>query len=142
MIDTIMDTGPLVAIFDRRDPLRTACTAILRVHAEPFYTTLPVITEAMYLCQRHLGWPAQKALWQMLDRGDLLLEHPSMQELFRMSELMEKYSDHPMDFADASLVALAERLSLHRIFTVDYNDFSTYRMQHNRAFTILGPRPT
>jgi hypothetical protein len=95
----------------------------------------------MYLCEKRLGWPAQQALWRMLLRGDLLLEHPSPQELIRMEELMDQYRDHPMDFADASLVALAERLSLNRIFTLDFNDFSTYRIKGSRAFTILGSRP-
>lgn len=56
-----------------------------------------------------------------------------------MSELMGKYSDRPMDFADASLVALAERLSLTRIFTVARSDFSTYRLHGKKAFTIIGP---
>lgn len=142
MIDTLMDAGPLVAIVNRGDTYHTACVGILRAHGGPFYTTLPVMTEAMYLCARYLGWTAQQALWQMLLRGDLVLEHPSPQELLRMAELMEKYRDHPMDFADASLVALAERLALTRIFTLDYNDFSTYRMHKSRAFTLLGPRPS
>jgi len=95
----------------------------------------------MYLCERRLGWKAQEALWKMLLRGDLLLHHPSPQELLRMAELMEKYSDHPMDFADASLVALAETLSLKRIFTLDYNDFSAYHMRGNHAFTLIGAHP-
>ena len=142
MIDTVMDAGPLIAIVNRGDPHHSACVEILRAHGGPFYTTLPVMTEAMYLCERHLGWLAQQALWQMLLRGDLLLEHPSPQELLRMAELMEKYRDHPMDFADASLVALAERLAQNRIFILDYDDFSTYRMQKSRTFTLLGPRPS
>lgn len=56
-----------------------------------------------------------------------------------MSELMDKYNDRPMDFADASLVALAERLSLTKVFTVDRSDFSTYRMAGKKPFTIVGP---
>ncbi|BDI34196.1 hypothetical protein CCAX7_62470 [Capsulimonas corticalis] len=52
---------------------------------------------------------------------------------------MSKYNDRPMDFADASLVALAERLSLTKIFTVDRNDFSTYRIGRKTPFTIIGP---
>jgi predicted nucleic acid-binding protein len=142
VIDTLMDTGPLVAILNRGDAFHAGCVEILRAHGGPFYTTLPVMTEAMYLCARFLGWPARQALWRMLLRGELLLEHPSPQELLRMAQLMERYRDHPMDFADASLVALAERLSLQRIFTLDHNDFSTYRMRHNRAFILLTPLRT
>jgi predicted nucleic acid-binding protein len=140
MTDTLMDAGPLVAVLNRGDAFHAPCAELLRAHGGPFYTTLPVITESMYLCERFLGWPAQRGLCQMLLRGDLLLEYPSPQELLRMSVLMEKYRDHPMDFADASLVALAERLSLSRIFTLDVNDFSTYRMSDNRMFTLLTPR--
>jgi uncharacterized protein len=139
MTDILMDTGPLVAILNRGDAHHQACVETLRALDCPFYTTLPVLTEAMYLCERRLGWPAQEALWKMVLRGDLLLEPTSPQELARMAELMEKYRDHPMDFAGASLVALAERLSLTRIFTLDYNDFSPYRMSGNRAFTLFGP---
>lgn len=141
MIDTLIDTSPLVSILNRGDSRHSECVSLLRSLRTPFHSTLPVMTEAMYLCERHLGWKAQEALWKMLLRGDLLLHHPSSQELERMAELMEKYKDRPMDFADASLVALAETLSLNRIFTLDYNDFSTYRMKGNRPFTIVGARP-
>ena len=95
--------------------------------------------EMPYLLLTRVGWVAQEALWRMILRGDLILEHPSPSELVRMSELMSKYNDLPMDFADASLVALAERLSLDRIFTVDRRDFSTYRLNGKKAFTVIGP---
>jgi uncharacterized protein len=52
---------------------------------------------------------------------------------------MDKYADPPMDFADASLVAIAERLSINRIFTVDRTDFSVYKLRGRRSFTIIGP---
>ena len=93
----------------------------------------------MYLLLTRVGWVAQEALWRMILRGDLILEHPLPAELVRMSELMGKYSDLPMDFADASLLALSERLSIDRIFTVDRRDFSTYRLHGKKAFTVIGP---
>jgi len=135
-----MDTGPMVAIVNRGDSYHRECVELLRSLYGPLYTTIQVLTEAMYLAGARLGWPAQAALWKMILRSDLLLESASPQELNRMAELMEKYRDHPMDFADASLVALAERLSLNRIFTLDVNDFSSYRMRGNRPFMLLGPR--
>ena len=141
MIDTLVDAGPLIALFNHRDEAHSRCAELLRSLNCAFYTTLPVLTEAMYFLGRFGGHQAQKMLWVLVHRGDLLLEHHSPQELLRMTELMEKYRDHPMDFADASLVALAERLSLRRIFTLDYNDFSKYRLQNNRAFTLLGSLP-
>ncbi|MEO7715486.1 MAG: PIN domain-containing protein [Capsulimonas sp.] len=139
MTDILMDAGPLVAIFHRGDDHHTVCTqTMLSLNCE-FYTTLPVLTEAMYILMDRAGWRAQEALWRLINRGDLLLSHPSASELVRMEELMSKYNDRPMDFADASLVALAERLSLTKVFTVDRKDFSTYRIGRKTPFTIIGP---
>jgi predicted nucleic acid-binding protein len=138
-IDILIDAGPLIAILNRRDKHHAECARIIESLNCAFYTTLSVLTEAMYIVRDRVGWAAQEALWKMILRGDLVLQHPSPGELLRMSELMDKYNDRPMDFADASLVALAERLSLTKIFTVDRSDFSTYRLSGKKPFTILGP---
>lgn len=137
--DTLIDTGPLVAVLNRNDDYHAECARLIQSLDCRFYTTLAVLTETMYLLGRRVGWAAQEALWTIILRGDLLIEHPSPSELVRMSELMSKYNDRPMDFADASLVALAERLSLDRIFTVDRKDFATYRLHGKKAFNVLGP---
>ncbi|HZT41741.1 MAG TPA: hypothetical protein VFA07_06110 [Chthonomonadaceae bacterium] len=139
MTDTLIDAGPLVAVINRSDTNHRACAALLRELNCPFYTTLPAITEAMYLAHARLGLRAQQALWKLLLRGDLILEHPTDEDLQRMEELMLKYADLPMDFADASLVAIAERLSLSRIFTLDRADFSVYRLHNRTPFSILSP---
>jgi uncharacterized protein len=103
----------------------------------PFVSTLPVITEAMYFLHVYGGETGQGALWKLILRGDLMLEHPGPAELERMDALMKKYADLPMDFADASLVAIAERLSLTRIFTLDRSDFTTYRMHGTKRFSLV-----
>jgi predicted nucleic acid-binding protein len=138
--DTLIDAGPLIAVFNRNDDYYAECVRLYRTLARPFYTTLAVLAEAMYTLGVRAGWHGQELLWKMILHGDLVLEHPSPTDIVRMSELMHKYSDRPMDFADASLVALAERLSLDRIFTVDRRDFSTYRLHGKKAFTVIGPR--
>jgi predicted nucleic acid-binding protein len=58
-----------------------------------------------------------------------------------MDRHMTKYSDLPMDFADASLVAVAERMGLSRVFTLDRSDFSVYRRNGRSPFEIIGPIP-
>src|SRR5689334_10603506 len=108
MADILIDTGPLIAVINRNDDHRATCSRLIRQLNCEFYTTVAVLTEAMYMAHARIGWPAQEALWKMVNRGDLILEHPSPGELIRMAELMSKYNDRPMDFADASLVALAE----------------------------------
>jgi predicted nucleic acid-binding protein len=139
MTDTLMDAGPLVAIINRNDDRHTGCASLLRELDCAFYTTLPAVTEAMYLLQDRVGIKGQQALWKMLLRGDLLLEHPHDEDLKRMEELMTKYADLPMDFADASLVAVAERLNLNRIFTLARADFSIYRLRNRTPFVIISP---
>ena len=140
MVKTLIDTGPIISLLNRRDRYHQECAALFRELNCPFYTTLPVITEAMYFLGECGGVTAQSSLWKLVLRGDFVLHHPSIKELLRMSELMEKYHDHPMDFADASLVTLAEGGHLNRVFTLDYNDFTTYRLPQNSKFTIIGPR--
>lgn len=135
MTDILIDAGPLIAVLNRNDQHHARCTEIITSLDCPFYTTWPVLTEAMHVAGAHLGWVAQEALWKLVLRGDLLLEHP---EPRRMRDLMHQYRDRPMDLADASLVALAERLSLTKIFTVD-KDFAVYRLFGKRPFTVVSP---
>jgi hypothetical protein len=136
--DTLIDAGPLLAAINRNDNWHARCAATLRHLDCAFYTTLPALTEAMYLLRRYTGAAGQAALWRLILRGDLILEHPTEPDLERMAELMARYADRPMDFADASLVAVAERLGLERIVTLDRNDFSIYRLHDRKAFVIVG----
>lgn len=139
MADILVDAGPLIALLSRTDKHHAACVGIFRELDCPFLTTLPVFTEAMYFLQVYGGWSGQGALWKLLLRGDLVFEHPTATDLARMDLLMRKYADLPMDFADSSLVAIAERLSLTRIFTLDRADFSTYRLLGRKPFTLIEP---
>ena len=139
VVDTLIDAGPLLATINRNDQRHLECAALLRRLDCPFYTTLAVITEAMYLLGRYTGAVGQSALWRMILRGDLILEHPTHHDLRRMADLMDRYADRPMDFADASLTAIAERLALERIVTIDRTDFSIYRLHDRKPFVIVGP---
>jgi predicted nucleic acid-binding protein len=136
---TLIDAGPLIAVFNRNDDYYADCVRVYRALKRPFLTTLAVLAEAMYTLGARAGWYGQELLWRMMLHGDLVVEHLSPAELVRMSELMGKYRDRPMDFADASLVAVAERLGLERVFTVDRRDFSVYRLHGKQPFTIIGP---
>lgn len=78
----------------------------------------------------------QKALWQLVRRGELRFHLSDEQEQERMQALMEQYKDTPMDLADASLVAAAEVLNVTRIFTTD-TDFYVYQRHGNQSFEVL-----
>ncbi|SDY15682.1 hypothetical protein SAMN05421644_1343 [Allochromatium warmingii] len=124
----LVDTGPLVALFDPADGDHRDCVKQLAGISEPLCTTVPVLTEAFHLLSPgSLG--AQRLMDFVTARG-LSVWFLDDHALTRAFELMVRYADHPMDLADASLVVLAETLKQRRIFTIDRGDFSTYRIRH------------
>lgn len=133
----LCDAGPLVAIVDDSDAWHARCvSAMSRMSAGPLVTTWPCLTEAMYFLGRRGGWPAQDELWQQFEDGLVVLHEPAKGEWERMRTLMTRYSDAPMDLADASLVSAAEQLGVRRIFTVDRH-FRAYRIEDRYAFEVF-----
>ena len=134
---TLTDTGPLLAIVDRRDPDHDLCVAA--AEALPpgrLITTWPCFTEAMYFAHRSGGHAMQAQLWRSLMVGRLALHEPNADEVRRMLELMATYRDLPTDLADASIVAAAEALGLRKVFTLD-SDFRIYRLSDGSALDVV-----
>lgn len=135
----LVDTGPLVALFDPKDGHHERCANILKTLRETLQTTVPVLTEAF-----HMLGPASTGsdrLRDFIERNGLSLWFFDQAAMSRAFELMEQYADHPMDLADASLLAAAESLGTRRIFTIDRHDFATYRVRRGHrhyAFEVLG----
>jgi predicted nucleic acid-binding protein len=133
----LTDTGPIVALLDSDDPSHAACLAAAQhLPAEPLLTTWPCFTEAMYLLGSVGGYQYQAELWRLWSAGRLALYDLTSGELERMAVLMEKYHDTPMDLADASVVAVAESLTLRRVFTLD-RDFYIYRLADGTALEVI-----
>ena len=123
----LVDTGPLVALFDPKDGQHGRCAKALQGVREPIRTTVTVLTEAFHLLD-----PASVGsdrLREFVLKGGLSVWFFDRVTLARAFELIELYADHPMDLADASLVAAAEALDTRRIFTIDRTDFQTYRVR-------------
>jgi predicted nucleic acid-binding protein len=137
----LVDTGPLVALFNPKDSAHAQCRATLRTCREPLRTTVPVLTEAFHM----LGPSTRGAssLRDFLASGGLSVWFFDAAGLGRAFELMESYSDHPMDLADASLIAAAEDLETNKVFTLDRDDFNTYRVRrghrHVRWIVMSAP---
>ena len=128
----LVDTGPLVALFDPVDADHRHCANLLAKIEDPLCTTIPVLTEAF-----HLLSPASIGAHRLMDfvtAQGLHVWYLEDGSLMRAFELMVQYADHPMDLADASLVALAETLKLRKIFTIDRSDFTTYRIQQGHRY--------
>jgi len=132
---TLIDTSPLVALFIEHDKSHARCRAITPTLSSPFITTWACIAEAMYLLGRYGGHSAQDKLWAFIMSNKLIVHAHPPTEFDRMRFLMRQYSDTPMDFADASLVAAAETLNEPRIFTLD-SDFNIYRLHGHQPFQI------
>jgi predicted nucleic acid-binding protein len=126
----IVDAGPLIALFDRDDRYHRRAVEFLRDHGTGLITNVPVLTEAAFLlrfsigAQRDLLWWAHKSI---------NIDQDTAADLPRIIDLLEKYGDLPADFADASLIALAERLDVQRVASVD-RDFAVYRLSDRRRF--------
>ncbi len=133
---TLVDAGPLVALIDADEADHERCRTVLAKLRLPLLSTWPAFTEAMYLLGQAGGWPGQQALWSLVLRGDLLIAPASPATNKRAAELMQRYSDRPMDLADATLVALAEERNDGRIFTLD-RDFHIYRRNDRQHFEVV-----
>ena len=134
----LVDTGPLVALFDPADQDHKRCVAVLKGIDEPLCTTIPVLTEAFHLLDP--GSIGAQRLMDFVTGHGLNVWYLDDKFLIRMFELMVQYADHPMDLADASLVAYAEALKVRKVFTIDRTDFSRYRIKRGHrhsTFEIL-----
>jgi predicted nucleic acid-binding protein len=131
----LVDTGPLVALFDPQDGEHQRCRAILRDLSDPLFTTLPVLTEAFHMLSP--GSHGAARLRDFLLRGGISVWFMEAPGLARAFALMSRYADHPMDLADASLITAAEILGIRKVFTLDRNDFATYRAQRGHRHEPL-----
>jgi len=130
----LIDSGPLVALFDASDTYHQPVLEFLRQNRHPLVTTLASITEVLYLLD--FSRNAQADFLEWIYRGGIEIYPVEIDAIKRIRQLMLKYADLPMDFADACLVYLAERLKMNTIVTID-RDFTIYRIKGRRKFKIV-----
>ena len=133
----LVDTGALLALMDRGDRWHSRCSAAFETLRLPLLTSEAVLTELFHLLaprQREIrqAWRYLRSVVRVLPVGD--------EDLPELQALMEQYQDRPMGFADATLVRLARRESLSTMFTIDHDDFETYRIEGRRRFRIVPAR--
>jgi predicted nucleic acid-binding protein len=124
---TLIDTGPLVALFDPKDPDHKACHRVLEDMVGALHTTEAVLTEVFHMLGA--GSRAARGIQQFLLDGYVSLLPLDRDGLARCFEYMEQYHDLPMDFADATLLVAAESLRTRRVLTLDFADFAVYRIR-------------
>ena len=133
--ELLLDTGALVSLLDRSQTRHTACRRVFDEWTGSVVSTEAVLTEATHLLARVDGGPA--ACVDFFLAGGAVLVPSSPASLRRARHLLDKYRNLPMDFADATLVALAEELGSSLVFTTDRTDFSLYRLKDHRPFRIV-----
>ena len=133
--DALVDTGAILALLDRTDRWHPICVDTFRQLRLPLLTSEAVVTELFHLVgdSRH----EMETAWKFLRSGAIRLAAIEDSELLEIQHLMLRYSDRPMDFADATLVYLASREGLITVFTVDQADFDTYRIEGRKRFRIF-----
>ncbi len=122
--NTLIDAGPIIALFTTNDRHHEAVTEYLKAYRGTLTTNWPVITEASHMLSYDVR--AQLALLKWIERGALQIQEISGEAIGRIAQLMEKYSDLPMDLADATLVLVAETSGIREIMTID-SHFNSYR---------------
>ena len=133
--ELLLDTGALVSLIDRSQTSYAACAKFFDTWEGAVVSTEAVLTEATHLLSRVGG--GRRACLEFFLAGGAILVPSTLASLRRTRDLLNAYSDLPMDFADATLVVLAEELGTNLVFTTDRRDFAIYRIKGRRRFQVV-----
>ncbi len=137
MNDYLLDSGFLYASIDDSDEHHESVkSATRRIHGN-IILPIPAITETAYFLLRNQGVKALAKFSESLAITKFQLETPTAEDYKRAAEILRKYDDANIDFVDAIIVAIAERLKITKILTVDRRHFGVFKPVHCEAFEIL-----
>ena len=133
--ELLLDTGALVSLLDRSQSRHRDFVDFFEQWEGPVVSSEAILTEASHLLMRTPR--GVETCLEFFLRGGATLVPTSRSALGRCRQLVAKYSDLPMDYADATLVALAEDLQTNLVLTIDRTDFEIYRWQGHNSFQVL-----
>lgn len=136
MTVAIVDTGPLVALFDRAERHHRWVVERFEELDAPLLVCEPVLAEAMYLLARYPK--TQDALLGLIENGALSVAFRLDEHLDALRKLLQKYRDTPMSLADACIVRMSEVHDRHAVLTLD-SDFLVYRKHGRTSLTLIHP---
>ena len=131
----LLDTGLLLAVLDASDDLHEICVTALKEETKPLLPDV-VLPELAFMVLRELGYPTLTTFLRSIAQGEITIERTTTEDLSRAAEVLEKYADNRVDFVDCAIVAIAERLNVTRILTVDRRHFELFRPQNCAVFEI------
>ncbi len=133
----LVDTNVWLAAADRRSDRHSDCAQVVRVHSGELASTVPVIAESSWLILDRLGAGAQADFLRMVASGRRRVVDLTGADWSRCLELVEVYADLRLDLMDASIVAVAERLGVGTVATLNHRDFTVVRPRHLDALELL-----
>lgn len=133
----LADTSAVLALADASDVAHAAVRAAVAAERERFIVIQPALAEIAYLVGARRGGGAEVALLRTLIESEWLVEPLREVDLARAVDLLERYRDARLGFVDASMISVAERLRVRRIYTLDRRDFGMVRPVHIDAFELL-----
>jgi len=133
----LMDSGFLYALVDETDShSRTVRNSLQKVYEEVILP-VPAVTETARFILKNLDATALANFLENLPEMNVIFETPTVEDYKRAAEILRKYNDANIDFVDAVIVAIAERLNITRVLTVDRRHFGAFKPRHCAAFEIL-----
>ena len=136
MTSVLVDTGPLVALLNRRERHHAWVKSFLDTVEPPIFTCEPVLSEVCFLLQDVNG--GQDAVLELVARGILRSDFRLTAEIDSLRYLMKKFSDVPMSLADACLVRMTELDTQGVVLTLD-SDFKIYRRNRRQVVPTISP---
>ena len=133
----LVDTGFLFALLNETERQHHAVAQAFVQTPGPWLLPTPATTEVAYLLMKFLGPAALASYLESIPTSSLLLSAPNDEDYRRAAQLIRQYQDAPLDFVDSLVVALAERLNVTTILTLDRRHFHLVRPRHCAAFQIL-----
>ncbi|MFD4442692.1 type II toxin-antitoxin system VapC family toxin [Nocardia sp. NPDC058519] len=133
----VCDTGPLVAVLNANDAAHDRCLAFLEHHPGPVLIPGPVLGEVCYFLETRVGPSAEARFLESVAAGEIELVGLTDVDLARMAELVRQYADFPLGAVDASVIAVAERLGVTEIATLDRRHFHAVRTRHRDPVRLL-----
>ena len=121
----LIDAGPLIALFDSSEKRHRHVRAFLKENPYRYVSTIAVFTEVSHMLDFNIN--AQHDFYEWVMYKGVIISDINQNDMLRLVELTKKYSDMPMDFADATLVITAEKTGIREIISLD-SDFDIYRL--------------
>ncbi|RKZ80083.1 MAG: VapC toxin family PIN domain ribonuclease [Candidatus Parabeggiatoa sp. nov. 1] len=135
-MSALLDTGFLLAVLNADDKLHESCVKALLAEPDPILPDV-VLPELAYMILRKGHYAILIEFLRSILNGELKLEKSTPEDLARTAEILDKYTDSQIDFVDCVIVAMAERLNIQRIMTIDRRHFQLLRPRHCPYFVII-----